>query len=334
MDFLIEYGMFLLKTITFVVAIGAVIVMIVMASVKPSSAQGELQFDDLSDEYFAQQQALQQQLLDKKAYKQWQKQQDERAKEKATTDESRLFVLSFNGSVDAHEVEALREEITAILSIANAKDEVLLKLESGGGMVHGYGLAASQLARLKAHHIKLTIAVDKVAASGGYMMACLADHLIAAPFAIVGSVGVVAQVPNFHRLLKKNDIDFEQFTAGEFKRTVTMFGENTEKGRQKFQRELEDTHVLFKDFVKTQRPILDVDEIASGEHWFGQQALSLRLVDALQTSDDYIQQQFGRRPVYQLRYKQKQKLAEKLGFAAATVAQHLWRKAASQRIYP
>ena len=108
-----------------------------------------------------------------------------------------------------------------------------------------YGLAASQMQRIRDKKLKLTVCVDKVAASGGYMMAVVADKIIAAPFAVLGSIGVLAQVPNFHRLLKKHDVDFEMLTAGKYKRTLTMFGENTDKGREKFQEDIEDTHVLF-----------------------------------------------------------------------------------------
>ena len=323
MEFLIEYGLFLAKTITIVVAIGAVIVMILMATVKPKARKGELIFEDLSADHQDLVAALQQDLLDKKQFKAWQKQQEQR--EEPT---KRLFVIDFDGSVDAHEVEQLREEVTAVLAVATKDDEVLLRLESGGGVVHGYGLAASQLHRIKKQQISLTIAVDKVAASGGYMMACLADKILAAPFAIVGSIGVVAQLPNFHRLLKKNDIDVEQFTAGEFKRTVTLFAENTDKGREKFQQELEHTHDLFKNFVKEHRAVVEIDDVATGEHWFGYQALPLKLVDELTTSDDYLQSKLATHQLFHLKYQQKRSLAEKAGLAAAVAAKSVWLNAA------
>ena len=313
MEFLFEYGMFLAKTLTLVLAIGAVILMIVIATVKPKASKGELCFDDLSADYQALKADLQQQLLDKKAFKIWQK-----TANKAATPQSKLFVIDFTGSMDAHEVDALREEVTAVLAVAQADDAVLVRLESGGGVVHGYGLGASQLQRLRQKNIPLTVAVDKVAASGGYMMACIADKIVAAPFAIVGSIGVIAQLPNFNKLLKKNHIDFEQFTAGEFKRTVTVFGENTDKGRQKFQQELEETHVLFKHFVKRHRQQLEIDEVATGEHWFGYQALELKLVDELTTSDDYLLTQLSERQVYKVQYRIRKSIAEKLGLAAAT----------------
>ncbi|MFN6263622.1 MAG: protease SohB [Chromatiaceae bacterium] len=313
MEFLFEYGMFLAKTLTLVLAIGAVILMIVIATVKPKASKGELCFDDLSADYQALKADLQQQLLDKKAFKIWQK-----TANKAATPQAKLFVIDFTGSMDAHEVDALREEVTAVLAVAQADDAVLVRLESGGGVVHGYGLGASQLQRLRQKNIPLTVAVDKVAASGGYMMACIADKIVAAPFAIVGSIGVIAQLPNFNKLLKNNHIDFEQFTAGEFKRTVTVFGENTDKGRQKFQQELEETHVLFKHFVKRHRQQLEIDEVATGEHWFGYQALELKLVDELTTSDDYLLTQLSERQVYKVQYRIRKSIAEKLGLAAAT----------------
>jgi len=225
----------------------------------------------------------------------------------------RLYVIDFNGSMDAHEVDSLREEITAIVSIADPKqDKVLVRLESGGGVVHGYGLAASQLQRLKDKGIHLSVAIDKVAASGGYMMACVADEIVAAPFAIVGSIGVIAQIPNFNKILKKNDVDFEQITAGEFKRTLTLFGENTDKAREKFKDEIEQTHVLFKTFVSTQRPSLNMDLVATGEHWFATQAIEKGLVDTIKTSDDALLEQQQHYQIYKVQYKIKKGLSDKL----------------------
>jgi len=200
----------------------------------------------------------------------------------------RAFVLDFDGNLRASAVTGLREEVTAVLAVARPGDEVIVRLKSPGGLVHAYGLAASQLERVRAKGVKLTAAVDLVAASGGYMMACVADHIVAAPFAVVGSIGVVAGIPNVHRLMKKHDVDYELLTAGEYKRTLTVFGENTEAGREKFQRELDETHALFKDWVGRYRPQLDLAKVATGEHWYGTQALALGLVDQLATSDDYL----------------------------------------------
>ena len=228
----------------------------------------------------------------------------------------RIYVLNFDGDVKASAVESLREEITAILTIATPDDEVVLCLESPGGMVHTYGLAASQLIRITKKDIPLTVVVDAVAASGGYMMACIGSKILAAPFAIIGSIGVVAQLPNFHRLLKKNDIDFELFTAGEHKRTVTMFGENTEKGKAKFVEELEDTHELFKSFVSEHRPQVNVSEVATGEIWYGQRALENNLIDDIQTSDEYLMSKREECNIYQVSYETKKTFQEKLGFAA------------------
>lgn len=227
-----------------------------------------------------------------------------------------LFVLDFNGDLRASETELLREEISAILPQLRQGDEVMLRLESPGGLVHSYGLAASQLRRLRDSGHPLTVCVDRVAASGGYMMACVADRIIAAPFAVIGSVGVVAQLPNFHRLLKKNDIDFELMTAGEYKRTLTLFGENTEPARRKFREELDDTHTLFKEFIREQRPQLDVDSIATGEVWYGIRALQQGLVDELQTSDAFIQSRLEKFDVFEVEYTERQNWQERLGVAA------------------
>ena len=236
----------------------------------------------------------------------------------------KVYVLDFKGDTAASAVESLREEITLILATAKVgRDRVVLRLESPGGMVHGYGLAAAQLVRLRDAGFNLTICVDKVAASGGYMMACIANEIVSAPFAVVGSIGVVAQVPDFNRLLKEHHVDFELYTAGQFKRTVTMFGENTAEGKAKFEEELQQTHELFKHFVEKYRPQLNVEKVATGEHWYGKDALELNLVDKLQTSDEYLLSLLAQHDVYVIDTRRKPTLGEKLGLQAAQIADGL-----------
>ncbi|MFD2166417.1 protease SohB [Thalassotalea euphylliae] len=328
MEFLYEYGLFLAKAITFVVAVIAIVAVVAGEAMKQKGKKGHLEIDDLSEHFEDVEQEIVHALLSKDELKEKEKADKKAEKEKAKAakkqkdddkpqEKPRLFVLDFNGSIDAKEVAGLREEVSAVLSVATPADEVFIRLESGGGMVHGYGLASSQLDRIRQKEIPLTIAVDKVAASGGYMMACVANKIIAAPFSILGSIGVLAQVPNFNKLLKKNDIEFEQLTAGEYKRTLTMFGENTDKGREKFVEELEETHQLFKDFVGERRPSLDMDKVATGEHWFGTKALELGLVDKIQTSDDYLYEAAKTRKVIALKFETKKGLAEKLSKAAS-----------------
>jgi serine protease SohB len=217
---------------------------------------------------------------------------DENKEEKATIQKKCMYVVDFNGSTDANEVKDLRKIVTLLTKVASEGDELLLRLTSPGGVVNGYGLAASQLERVKARKLKLTIAVDEVAASGGYMMACTGDKIIAAPFAYIGSIGVVAEFPNFNRLLKKYDVDYEQVTAGEFKRTMTPLGENTPEAREKFKEELARIHAMFKKHVSKNRPNLDIEKVANGEHWLAQEALELGLVDEIKTSDEYIIENF------------------------------------------
>mgnify|MGYP003384720115 CR=1 FL=1 len=353
MEFLYEYGLFLAKTVTFVVAVIAIVAVIATSAIKQKHKKGELEITDLSEQYEEVEEEIIHALLNKEELKQKEKADKLIAKKKAKEEKtlakensksgtehvlegkSKVFVVDFKGSIDAKEVSSLREEVSAILSVATKNDEVFVRLESGGGMVHGYGLASSQLDRIRQHDIPLTVSVDKVAASGGYMMACVANKIIAAPFAILGSIGVIAQLPNFNKLLKKNDIDFEQFTAGEFKRTVTMFGENTQKGKEKFIEELEETHVLFKDFVNEHRPSLDLDKVATGEHWFGTKALELGLIDTIQTSDDYLQKLSKSHKVVAIKYEVKKGLAEKFAKAASlSVEGVLGKLMQKNRIFP
>lgn len=326
-EILVGYGIFILEVLTLILVIGGVVMVIFALKQQKSAEQGELQIVDLAEQYQHNVEKLRDFQLTEAELKQVEKERKKADKEKAKADKEKIkkgepvieekgkvYVLNFKGDISASETTALREEINAILAVANAeKDEVLLRLESPGGVVYGYGLAASQLARLKQAGIKLTVAVDKVAASGGYMMACVADKIVSAPFAIIGSVGVVAQMPNIHRLLKKHDVDVEVMTAGEYKRTMTVLGENTEKGKQKFQQELEETHELFKQFVSEHRPNLDIAKIATGEHWFGKQALALNLVDEIATSDDLILQSIKNKAVIAISYKQKKSLMQKFG---------------------
>jgi len=328
-EFLFEYGLFLAKAVTFIVTVAAVLITIIAITSKQKNKKGEIELTDLSEQFTETKKSIEEQLLSEAQLKERHKKEKKQQKEKhkldkkqaksgeATNALANLYVIDFKGSIDAKEVASLREEITAILSVANEKDEVFVRLESGGGMVHGYGLAASQLQRLKDNNIPLTISVDKVAASGGYMMTCIADKIIAAPFAILGSIGVIAQIPNFNKVLKKHDIEFEQLTAGDYKRTLTMFGENDDKGRDKFKQELQETHDLFKHFVSEHRPIIDIEKVATGEHWYGLQAIKLNLADKISTSDDYLLSHLDERHIVHIKYAQRKKLADKLGHSAS-----------------
>ena len=329
MSFLTEYGLFLAKTLTLLVSVSIVIVSIISLSLRRrSSSSGHVEVKRINDRYQEMADTLETAMLNKnerkhrKRFKRKAKKiEKKRVANNLNKQRKRIFVLEFHGDLRGSEVALLREEITAILIVAKESDEVLLQLESGGGVVHAYGLAASQLARLNEKNIPLTVAVDKIAASGGYLMACVADRIIASPFAIIGSIGVITQIPNFNRLLKKHDIDFEQATGGEFKRTVTMFGETTDKGRQKLQAEVEEVHELFKDFVKKQRPIVDIDQIATGEHWLGTRAHELKLVDELKTSDDYLLALSDTSDIYEVGYEIKQKLLDRIASIFSSASQ-------------
>lgn len=335
MELLSEYGLFLAKIITIVVAVAAIAVIIVNVAQRKRQ-RGELRVTNLSEQYQEMKDDLAMALLDGHQQKLWHKAQKKKRKQEAKaakarakqgetrdTDKPCVWVLDFKGSMDAHEVNALREEVTAVLAVVKPQDQVVLRLESPGGVVHGYGLAASQLQRLRDKNIPLTIAVDKVAASGGYMMACVADRIVSAPFAIIGSIGVVAQIPNFNRFLKSKDIDIELHTAGQYKRTLTLLGENTEEGRQKFREDLNETHQLFKAFVHRMRPTLDIEQVATGEHWYGEQALEKGLIDEINTSDDVILNLMEGRDVLNVRYLQRKKLMDRFTGSAAESADRL-----------
>ena len=317
MEFLTEYGMFLAKFGTVVGAL-LIVAVVILVLVMKNKAEGEehLEIKNLNNKYENMALILKSAILPKKAFKKTIKDSKARHKKeehkKSGEDEKRrIFILDFDGDIRASGVGSLRQEITALLTVADKDDEVLVTLESGGGTVHGYGLAASQLKRITDRAIKLTVAVDKVAASGGYMMACVADRIIAAPFAVIGSIGVLAQLPNFHRLLKKHDIDFEQISAGKYKRTLTLFGENRKEDREKLKQELEETHILFKQFITENRAQVDIEKVATGEHWYGKKAMELGLIDELSTSDDYLARSAAEADIYELEYVRKKPLLER-----------------------
>jgi serine protease SohB len=299
---------------TTIIVVGILIVfagLLGIAGKNKSKSTGKLIIKNLNEKYKKVKDALQQEILSKDELKQFKKESKLKnkleKKEKNNEEKPRLFVLDFTGDIKASGTPELSEEISALLAVASPKDEVLVRLDSPGGLVHAYGLAASQLQRIKDHKIPLTVAIDKMAASGGYLMATVADKIIAAPFAVIGSIGAVAQLPNFHRFLKKNNIDYEMFTAGEFKRTVTLFGENSSAGRKKLQSDLEDIHSIFKEFIETHRPEVNISEVATGEHWLATKAFQRKLVDVLSTSDEYISSAIKKSKIIHLQWKTKKK---------------------------
>lgn len=351
MSYLFEYLGFLAQVVTIVIAIVVIISAIASAGSRAANSDGHshghLRVTKLNNKLRELRHAMEEQLLPPDAAKKQHKleakaesaalKEQQKAQIQALKDQQKsrkkteppavvekevksegeqgtgnVFVLHFEGDVSASEVEHLRTEVSAVLTLATPEDEIVICIESPGGMVHSYGFAASQLSRIRARNIPLTVAVDRVAASGGYLMAAVANKIVAAPFALIGSIGVVAQIPNVHRLLKKNDVDVEILTAGKYKRTLTTLGENTEEGREKFIEELEDVHALFQEFVVGNRPDLDIETVATGEAWYGSRARSLGLVDELATSDEYLTRCCEDREVYQVQWVEHQKAIDKI----------------------
>lgn len=317
MEYVYDYLVFGAKALTIaVLVVVPVLLVLLMVQARRGGVGAALDVRKLNDELEQAELTLAGAILPTRAYKQRAraaKQAHKRDQRKPAEARARTFVCDFDGDLRASAVEQLRREVTAILTVAGDADEVIVRLESGGGTIHGYGLAASQLERIRTRGIRLRVAVDRIAASGGYMMACVADEIVAAPFAIVGSIGVVAQLPNFNRLLRKHDIDFEQVTAGKYKRTLTLFGENSDAARDKFQQDIDEAHTLFKQFVAEHRPGVDIDAVGTGEYWFASVAQSLGLVDSLATSDDIIVAAAAERDVFAVTARARQSLLQKLG---------------------
>lgn len=305
---------FLSETVIIVLAIIAVLIT-VAGLIAKAKDQKSFDIELLDEKYKDQVLVLKSVILNETELKAEKKRikKEEKDQSKSNKSKPRVFVINFlKGDIKASASETLRDEITTILGVATNKDEVVVCVESPGGLVHSYGFAAAQLMRIKNANIPLTICIDQIAASGGYLMACTADKILAAPFALVGSIGVVAQVPNFNRLLKKHDVDFKEYTAGDYKRTVSLFGEITEKGENKFKEQLEITHILFKTFVSKNRPKMDITKVATGEFWYGENAINLGLVDEINTSDDYLTKKAQDHQVVKISFEQKPSLSDKI----------------------
>jgi len=313
MEFISEYGLFLLKVMTVVIGVIVVVGFAASAGRKAASHEG-LEVENLNKKYQSLAAELKQAVMNKSEWKAESKARKERDKKHAKKEESRprAYVIDFKGDLKASAVPSLREEISAVLDVATEKDQVVIRLENYGGVVHEHGLAASQLVRIRDRNIPLLVCIDKVAASGGYLMACVANKIVVAPFAILGSIGVIAQLPNFNRLLDNHGVDFEQITAGDYKRNVTMFGKNTDEDRARLKEQLEDVHTLFKAAVSEYRPNLDLDKVATGEHWYGTRALELGLADELKTSDELLADLASEWDLYRVAFKIKQPFQKRL----------------------
>ncbi len=312
LEIFLEYGLFLLKVITILISV-IVLISFVAASKKSNTSEG-LEIENLNEKYKGLSDSLNKAVMEKDEWKKKQKSEKAIAKKnkKKKTRKPKAYILDFIGDIKASAVPSLREEVTAILDIAKRNDQIVLRLDNHGGVVHEHGLAASQLARIRQKKIHLTVVVDKVAASGGYLMASVANKIYAAPFAILGSIGVIAQLPNFNRLLDNYGVDFEQITAGQYKRNVTMFGKNTDEDREKLKDQLEEIHELFKSSVNEYRPQLDLEKVATGEHWYGSKALELGLIDEIKTSDELLIEMAKKYEIFSVKLKIKKPLKKRL----------------------
>lgn len=321
-EWMLEQGTFLLQSLIVVGLVGLTVILVRRAK-EPGDQALTLKITELNDQRRYRRRRLEVAAADPSARKKMLKafRRDDKSKKKTASDKrsddapKRVWVLDFHGDIKASATQHFSEEISALIDVADRQDEVVIRLESAGGLVHAYGLAAAQLDRLRDAGLTTTVCIDKVAASGGYLMACTAEHVKAAPFAVIGSIGVVAQIPNIHRLLKRHDIDVELLTAGKYKRTLTMLGENTQEGREKFIDDLENTHRLFKRYVSQRRPTMDIDSLATGEIWYGEDAMHQQLVDSVQTSEAYLTQRMATSRVLKVTLEAPQTMTHKLGLA-------------------
>jgi len=327
MPFWLDIAAFLVKALIIVAAIGGLALLIARLARSAEPKDQEIKVRSLDERYDDMRDAMDATLLDKRERKALAKahKKEVKATAKARRGQEpgkRIYVLAFKGDMRASAVKRLGAEIDAVLIAARPEtDEAVIRIESPGGTVTGYGLAAAEILRLRERKIKVTASVDQVAASGGYMMACAADRIVAAPFAVVGSIGVVAPVPNLHRLLQKNQIDFEEMTAGEFKRTVSVLGEITPAGREHFRGKLDATHDAFKAHVAQCRPNVDIAQVANGDYWLAREALPLGLVDEIMTGDDLLFRARDGARLYEVTTEARKTLLERLSGAFAMLTE-------------
>jgi serine protease SohB len=338
MAFWLDIADFALKALIIVAAVGALAFLVARLARSAEAKEREIKVRSLNERYADMREAMNAPLLDKKGLKALIKARKKEKKARRGDDSTkRIYVLGFKGDMRARAVRELGMAIDGVLTVARpGTDEVVLRLESPGGTVTGYGLGAAEILRLRAHGIKATASVDQVAASGGYMMAAAADRIVAAPFAVVGSIGVVAPVPNLHRLLKKNDIDFEEMTAGEFKRSVSVLGEITPTGREHFRGKLEDTHGAFKAHIARCRPNVDIEKVANGDTWLASEALALNLVDEIATGDELLFRARETARLYEVTVEARKTLLQQilggLGVAARRAAELMVVKLSTGRL--
>ena len=326
-EILLQLALFTAKSLIILAIILTILVafFFLLAKSKQKLA-GRLTIKNINHKFDENNELIMAETLPKKEFKKFLKEKKAADKKREEDSENikNIYVLNFDGDIKASAVSALSEEVNAVLNAAKPKDEVVVRLESAGGVVHGYGLGAAQLLRIRQRNIPLTIAIDKVAASGGYMMACTGSKILAAPFAIIGSIGVVIQLPNFNKFLKSHNIDFEMETAGEYKRTLTMFGENTDAGREKLKEEIDSIHDQFKDLIKQQRPQINLAEVATGEYWLAQRAQGLQLVDEIKTSDEYLLANSSTSNIYEVCFEQHKPLLQRLTASAKMMMEKLF----------
>ncbi|KZX82185.1 hypothetical protein A3715_00045, partial [Oleiphilus sp. HI0009] len=236
---------------------------------------------------------------------------------KASPNKQSIFVLDFKGDKTASSVGSLSKEVSAILSVAKPNDEVFLRLESPGGTITGYGLASQQLIRLREAGIRLVVSVDEIATSGGYMMAAVGDRIIASPTSMLGSIGVIMEVPNFYNLLDRAGVQFHQFTAGKHKRLVSMTNKIGDAAKDQINQDLEKSHELFKNHVHTYRNSVNLESVSHGDVWSAKYCLDNKLVDDLMTSEAYLFDRASRANIFHISWDVERSFSDKLSSFAA-----------------
>jgi len=195
--------------------------------------------------------------------------------------------FSARGSIARVNIEGLirsdQERVEALERLANSKAAaVIVHINSPGGTTAGSEQLYDALVQLKAKK-PLVVVVEGLAASGGYITAIAADHIIAQQTSLVGSIGVLFQFPNFTDLMKTVGVKVEEVKSSPLKAAPNGFEPTSPEARAALDSLVKDSYAWFRGLVKQRRGMDDalLEKVADGRVFTGRQAIDLKLIDQL-----------------------------------------------------
>ncbi|WP_343192796.1 S49 family peptidase [Buchnera aphidicola (Taiwanaphis decaspermi)] len=223
---------------------------------------------------------------------------------------SNLYILDYNDKIKKNKIKKLREEISSIILVAKKNDEVLLRLENTSDIVYEYGLVIAQLQRLRKKGIKLIISIDKIVSNGGYIIACVADHISASPFSIIGPINIVVNIPNIDKYTQTSNLNNQLNDCNTFTK-LTLIKNNTKIYVNKIFNKLDIKKYIRNSFIKDMRPSLNLNKIFNQNYWIGENAINEKLIDSINTSDDILFSKKDTHNLLKIKYVYKSNIVEK-----------------------